>query len=208
MREYKVYTVGHSTHESSYFVSLLKPLDINCLIDVRSAPFSRIAPQFNKDTLGHTLAQHGIKYAHFKEEFGARRLDTTLLDDDGIVDFQKVRETEEFKKGVLRLKKGFNQGFKIVLMCSEANPFDCHRFVMVSYQLVKECITVKHILKDGQIVDNSLLERELLRKYQPKLPGNSLFDRSATIEEQLESAYRLRNKEIGYSIPKAELMAG
>ncbi|MFC1975713.1 DUF488 family protein [Chloroflexota bacterium] len=197
-----VFTIGHSTHKYEYFVSLLNKYGINCLIDVRSSPYSRMAPQFNKDVLSTALSHHDIMYAHFEEEFGARHTRPSLLDENGKVDFEKVRATEKFKEGVQRLKKALELGYKIVLMCSEGDPFDCHRFSMISYQLVKEGWPVKHILKDGEAIENSALENQLLEKYQKKLPQSTLFE-TVTREMQIEAAYKLRSKNISFSALKA-----
>lgn len=194
MPNQRVFTIGHSTHNIDDFVGLLKMHKINCLIDVRSQPYSRIAPQFNKDRLGANLKNHKILYAHFEKEFGARHTKSSLLDEDNKVDFDKVRASGNFKEGIQRLKKALDLGYIIVLMCSEAEPFDCHRFSMVSYQLRKE-VEVSHILRDGSLKENSDLEKELLGQYNKKL--NPLFD---TEEQQIEKAYRLRGKDIAFSL--------
>ena len=141
-------------------------------------------------------------YAHFEEEFGARHTRPSLLDENGKVDFEKVRATEKFKDGLQRLKKGLALGYKIALMCSEANPLDCHRFALISYQLVKEGLPVKHILKDGQVIENSELENQLLEKYQKKIPQSTLFE-TVTRKMQIEAAYKLRGKAIAFSALKA-----
>jgi hypothetical protein len=86
-------------------------------------------------------------------------------------------------------------------MCSEREALDCHRFSMISYQLVKEGLTVNHILPD-RVVENSDLEDELLQKYAKKLPQTNLFE-TVTREMQLELAYRLRGKEVAFSVLKA-----
>ncbi len=198
-----VYTIGHSTHEIEYFVALLNKFDINCVIDVRSSPYSRIAPQFNKPLLSSTLREHNIIYMHFEKEFGARHTKPSLLDKDGSVDFDKVRETDEFKQGVQRLKNGLDHDYKIALMCSEANPFDCHRFSMISYQLVKEGMHVNHILQNGNSLDNSELENRLLKKYHRKLLPQSTFFEIVTRETQVEDAYKLRGKDVAFSAQKA-----
>jgi uncharacterized protein (DUF488 family) len=197
-----IFTIGHSTHEFEYFVSLLNKYGVNCLIDVRSAPYSRMAPQFNKDVFSPALSHYDIMYAHFEEEFGARHTRPSLLDENGKVDFEKVRATEKFKDGLQRLKKGLELGYKIALMCSEANPLDCHRFALISYQLVKQGLAVKHILKDGEVIENSELENQLLEKYQKKLPQSTLFE-TVTREMQIEAAYKLRGKAIAFSALKA-----
>lgn len=195
----QIFTIGHSTHPLETFLALLNNHSINCIIDVRSTPFSRMAPQYNKKPLTNYLRSYGITYGHLPDEFGARHHDKTLLDEDGVVDFSKVRQTASFRQGVDRLKNGVDMGYTIALMCAEANPFDCHRFAMISYQLVREGFDVRHILKDSQVLGNADLEEMLLKKYHKRLPQNTLFDDSVTPELQLETAYRLRNKDIGYS---------
>lgn len=196
--EKSVFTVGHSTHSIEYFVSLLERHGVNCLIDIRSVPHSRIAPQFNKDLLSATLKTKEILYAHFNNEFGARRVQPSLLDEDGRVDFDKVRASSEFKQGIQRLEKAIDRGYKVALMCSEANPFDCHRFSMVSYELVREGIRVQHILRDGHLVENQEVEEWMLRKYFRRLPQTTLFE-TVSRNMQIELAYRLRGKDIAYS---------
>ncbi len=203
MADKTVFTIGHSTHEIEYFIDLLNKFDINCVIDVRSSPYSRIAPQFNKPALNSTLRENNIIYMHFEKEFGARHTKPSLLDEDGNVDFDKVRETDEFKQGVQRLKNGLDRGYKIALMCSEANPFDCHRFSMISYQLVREGMYVNHILQNGNSIDNSELEDWLLKKYHRQLLPQSTFFEVVTRETQIEDAYRLRGKDVAFSALKA-----
>jgi uncharacterized protein (DUF488 family) len=202
MADQKVFTIGHSNHKIEDFINLLQKFDINCLIDVRSAPYSRIAPQYNKPVLSPTLKRHNIIYMHFEKEFGARQTKPSLLDEDGHVDFDKVRASDEFEQGVQRLKHGLELDYNIALMCSEADPFDCHRFSMISYQLVKEGLQVKHILPDGNLVENTDLEDQLLKKYDKKLPQTTLFE-TVTRETQIEIAYRLRGKDVAFSVLKA-----
>jgi len=205
MPDKTLYTIGHSTNKIEYFISLLNKFNINCVIDVRSSPYSRMAPQYNKPSLNSTLKKNNIVYMHFEKEFGARHTKPSLLDEDGNVDFDKVRETTEFEQGVKRLKNGLDLDYKIALMCSEANPFDCHRFTMISYQLVKEGMVVSHILQNGKLVDNRELEDWLLKKYHKKLQPQSSFFEEVTRETQLEAAYRLRAKDIAYSALKVSL---
>ena len=138
-------------------------------------------------------------YTHFEKEFGARHTNPPLLDKDRKVDFDKVRASAEFKQGIHRLKKGLDLGYTIALMCSEANPFDCHRFSLISYQLIKEGGQVCHILKNGDLKENEKLEEELINKYNKKLPQTDLFE-TVTRVEQIERAYRLRGKDIAFSL--------
>ncbi|GAB4208155.1 MAG: DUF488 domain-containing protein [Roseiflexaceae bacterium] len=193
-----VYTIGHSHHQIDAFLALLAGHGITCLIDVRSTPYSRIAPQFNKPALQKALKQQQVLYAHFDQEFGARQTDSALLDDEGIVDFDKVRATAAFRSGVERLRRALAQGYSVCLMCAEANPFECHRFSMICSQLVREGLEVRHILKDATLATQQDVEGWMLQKYHKRLPQSSLFDGVVTPEDQLAFAYRLHNKEVGY----------
>lgn len=197
--DYKIYTVGHSNHEMDYFLELINHFGITCIVDVRSVAASAYNPQFNGTNLAGFLKSENIIYMHFAEEFGARHNDPELLDEEGKVDFEKVRKSYNFKKGVERLWKGVEKGFKIALMCSEGEPFDCHRFSMVTVALKAEGFDIYHILKDKTLQTNQELEQRLLKKYDKKIPKPNIFETQINPEQQLKVAYRLRNKEIAYS---------
>jgi uncharacterized protein (DUF488 family) len=194
-----IYTIGHSTHQIDFFLELLNKYSVNCIIDVRSVAASSYNPQYNKEPLSNFLKKNNITYLHFSEEFGARHSDPDLLDEEGKVDFEKVRKSYSFKNGIERIWQGLEKNFVISLMCSESEPFDCHRFSMVSIALEKEGFDVKHILKDKSIKSNAQLENLLLKKYDKKLPKPDMFTPNVSLEDQLQVAYKLRNKEIAYS---------
>lgn len=196
----KLYTIGHSNHELDYFLELLQSHHINCIIDVRSIAASAYNPQYNKAPLSKKLKQEGIVYMHFEKEFGARHTDPELLDENGKVDFEKVRQTDGFQRGVKRLKQGIERGFQIALMCSEGAPLDCHRFSMITVHLAKMGFDIHHILKDKSLISNTEMEEKLLQKYAKKLPQPSLFEPHIGKKEQLEFAYKLINKDIAFQI--------
>lgn len=193
-----VYTIGHSTHPAEKFLDLLKTFGVNCVIDVRSLPASRFNPQYNKAALNTFLNTNSIKYLHFGEEFGARQTDSSVLDEDGKVDFELVRRSVSFKKGIERLKEE-TKDHTVALMCSESEPLDCHRFSMISVALQENGFDIQHILKDKTLRSNVELEEQLLKKYESKFPLPDIFHPDITIGEKLKMAYRLKNKEIGFS---------
>ena len=198
MNNATIYTIGHSNHEPEAFAELLRHFGVNCLVDVRSTPASGRFPQFNKSALSEFLKSKQIQYLHFGKEFGARHTDPELLDEEGKVDFEKVRQTEDFNNGVERLRAGLEKGYTITLMCSEAEPFDCHRFSMISGFLEKSGFEVKHIFRDKTLKTNTQLENQLLKKYHKELPF------APSLDEQLAHAYRLRNKDVAFSPFAAE----
>jgi uncharacterized protein (DUF488 family) len=168
-------------------------------VDVRSVAASKFNPQFNKNEVSCFLKENGVVYMHMPREFGARHNDPALLDAEGKVDFRKVVKTNEFLAGIDRLEVGIAKGFIIALMCSESEPFDCHRFSMVSYALENRGIRVEHILKNKTVIPNIKLEHRLITKYEKLLPIPDIFNPSITSEQILAKAYRLRNKDVAYS---------
>jgi uncharacterized protein (DUF488 family) len=50
-----IYTIGHSDHTVPAFVDLLRRHGITLVVDVRSQPYSRWAPQFNREILARDL---------------------------------------------------------------------------------------------------------------------------------------------------------
>jgi uncharacterized protein (DUF488 family) len=194
-----IYTVGHSTHPIEVFLDLVKSHHINCIVDVRSIAASSYNPQYNEEIISGFLKKNNMVYLHFAEEFGARHNDPDLLDEEGKVDFESVRKSWNFKNGVERLWQGIEKNYTIALMCSESEPFDCHRFSMISLALEKDGFKVMHILKDKTLKTNAQLESELLKKYQKRIPQPDMFNPNITRIDQLKAAYRLRNKDIAYS---------
>jgi len=195
MEKQIIYTIGHSTHPIQYFLELLNAYHVNCVVDVRSVPASRFNPQYNKKSLSISLNDHRIAYLHFGEEFGARQTDPSLLDDEGRVDFEKMRASKNFLKGVERLRKGSRDGYTIALMCSEAEPLSCHRFSMISCALTD--FDVKHILKDKSLISQEALEDQMLKMYSKKL-SQPIFQSEIARAETLAAAYTLINREVGY----------
>ena len=126
-----LYTIGHSNHDAERFIELLRMNGVNVVVDVRSMPFSQYATQFNKNEIKKTLKDHGIVYIHMGEEFGARREDKSLYDEDGKLSFSKTKMSEPFRDGVRRIEDGIEKGYHIAFMCSEKHPEDCHRCILV-----------------------------------------------------------------------------
>lgn len=193
------FTIGHSTYESETFVKLLKLNNIEWLVDVRSVPYSQYNPQYNKENIKVFLENNGISYIFMGDLLGARYSNPELFfPDKEIVDFNKVRRTNEFNLGIERVIKGIKEGYKVCLMCSEKDPFECHRFVLVSCTLAKKGIDVKHILENGDVIFNEALEERLLSKYKIEYGNPTLFDSTKTKEAAIEEGYEKRNRDIGY----------
>jgi uncharacterized protein (DUF488 family) len=73
----RILTVGHSNHPLSVLVALLRDFDVQRVVDVRSTPYSRYSPQFNRDSLVSNLQDAGIAYGYAGEYLGGRPTDPT-----------------------------------------------------------------------------------------------------------------------------------
>ena len=188
----KIYTIGSSIHNIHEFISLLKRHKINAVADVRSMPYSRHTPQFNKEVLTNVLKGASVYYLDFSKEFGARREETEAYTNNR-VDFSKVVKLPIFLSGVERINAGILKGYNIALLCTEKDPLDCHRFSLVSRALTnKLIINIDHILFNGELVSQHDLESKMLHDFGLE---NDLFDDYKT---QLENAYENAGNKISY----------
>jgi len=201
-----LYTVGHSNQSFEDLLGMLQAQHINVIVDVRSVPASKYTPQFNQKPLQAALQREGVHYLHFGNEFGARRTDA--LDEDNKVDFEKAVLTPAFQEGVKRLMDGLHKGYRISLMCSEANPLECHRFAMVSRYFFEHGVDVQHIVhnENGDVtcIPHQQLQDEMVKEYVRKKkipevqPPDMFCENECTKEQQVVLAYRQKNKEIAY----------
>ncbi|MBN2488007.1 MAG: DUF488 domain-containing protein [Methanosarcinaceae archaeon] len=172
---------------------------VDCVIDVRSIPYSKYTPEFNKNNLYKKLDFQKICYRYLGNKLGGRYSNPNLFSAEGFVDYKKVRQRAEFKEGIQEIIKLIQKGRRVTLMCMEKEPFDCHRFVLISYSLTNDGINVEHILENGELISNKDLENRLFKMYGQK----KLFDAYGDSKEnELEKYYEKRNWDIGYSIHK------
>ena len=64
---------------------------------------------------------------------------------NGHVDYKKLKEKEFFKKGLQRLITANNKKIRVVIMCSESKPEECHRTKLIGEELKKHRIDLNHI---------------------------------------------------------------
>jgi uncharacterized protein (DUF488 family) len=188
-----VFTIGHSTHAQEYFISLLSRHGITALCDVRSKPYSRVNPQFDREELKQSLQERGIKYVFLGKELGARSEDPTCYE-NGKVQYDRLAHTDRFREGLGRVRKGMNE-YRIALMCAEKEPLECHRTILVARYIAALGLDVQHILADGGIEGHTATENRLKRLL--RLPESDMFRSS---EEILADAYRLQEERIAFQI--------
>jgi uncharacterized protein (DUF488 family) len=187
-----VFTLGHSNHPIEHFLSLLRPHGIQVVADVRSTPFSRFNPQYNKQRLEAALRSEGIEYLFLGEELGARSSDPNCYDGDR-VSYAKLAATENFKRGLRRVIDA-SRTKRVALMCAEREPLDCHRTILVSRELTKENVPVVHIRADGALEEHRDVMQRLVAALH--LRGPDLFE---TGDGQVEAAYEAQGRKIAYA---------
>jgi uncharacterized protein (DUF488 family) len=195
MGKVEVLTIGHSTLPYERFVDLLRRRDVTAVADVRTSPFSRHSPQFNCETLKDELRSDGISYVFLGKELGGRPDDRELYQ-NGAVDYERMATTEVFRKGVERVIAGA-KGHRIALMCSEQDPLDCHRCLLVGRALANRDVEVKHILPDGTIATQIQIEDRLL-----EITGRNFEDLFASRDERLAAAYKDRARKVAFAEPQ------
>ncbi|HKT73349.1 MAG TPA: DUF488 domain-containing protein [Steroidobacteraceae bacterium] len=188
-----IHTIGHSNHPIERFVALLTQHSVGILADVRSTPFSRFNPQFNSERLRASLSEAGIEYLFLGHQLGARTEDASCYDCDGRVSYAKLAATSPFQEGIRKLIELAAQERRVVLMCAEREPLECHRTILVARELAHAALPVLHILADGSVEEHAHAIERLLVDLD--LTTTDLFRDSAGLIEQ---AYDEQAKRIAY----------
>lgn len=187
-----ILTIGHSTHEAGQFVALLRQHRVEAVADVRSMPYSRWRPHFNRERLSEELQRHGVAYVFLGRELGARSEDPACYGDDGRVRYRKLAGTEPFRSGLRRVLDG-SRKMRVALMCAEKEPLDCHRTILVARELVRLGRDVDHILADGALEPHPAAMQRLRERLG--LPQRDLL---RTPEELDDEAYAAQERKIAY----------
>ena len=184
----EIFTIGHSTHSLTRFVELLQHHHVKILADVRSMPYSRWQPHFNREQLSVELDKYEIEYVFLSVELGG------MSDKD----YCEMARTESFHSGIQRVTDEC-QHSNIALMCAEKDPIECHRALLVARSLVASGWGVKHILADGKL---ELHQDTLERLYehlghsmnQMRIFENTAEDRDDAIYKEQERLLKNRLK--------------
>lgn len=192
----KCFTIGYGDYPIELFLYFLQKTGIDTIIDVRSSPYSKFNPYFNRDNLENSLKRNNVGYRYMGDQIGGRYSNPNLLFPDGTVNYQKVRNTEIFQDGINQLISIISSGKKIALMCAEKEPERCHRFVLISRVLQSKGVNVIHVLPEIKLKANEDLEKELI--------GSTTDAKQINIsDEPVNSAdlmYEKLNKKIAYKV--------
>jgi len=171
-----VYTIGHSNHALERFLALLDDHAIGSLVDVRSAPYSRYVTHFNRPDLEAAIERHGLRYTYMGDELGGRPPGDEFYDADGHVLYSRTAKAPFYRRGLDRLIEEASL-YRTAIMCSEEDPTDCHRRLLIARTLAEQAVEVVHIRADGR------LQREDDFRHEQQL---SLWETAASEDEDAE----------------------
>jgi uncharacterized protein (DUF488 family) len=182
-----IYTIGHSNKSIEVFLKLFSDNGIQVLVDVRSIPHSKFASQFNSAPLKVALVQNGIQYLYLGRELGGRPGDPAMYDAEGRALYNLMAQSPVFLAAIERLIVCLEK-YRVVIMCSEEDPTECHRRLLIGRILAQIGVHELHIRADGRIQTEADLSNNLDSGLNPAQLSLFVFDK----EENWKSARPVR----------------
>ena len=186
-----ILTIGHSALSEGHFLALLQKFSVELVVDVRSSPHSRHAPQYNRPNLAEWLREGGISYSFAGKSLGGRPDDPTLYE-SGRVSYTKMARAKSFISSLRRLV-ALTVTTRVALLCAEADPIQCHRFLLIGRALTQKAIETQHILGNGSLEPHEVGEKRLL--HTAGLIQPELFDPRG---EAIEKAYDFQESRVAF----------
>ena len=192
-KPHPVHTIGHSDLDREKLIDRLEQEGVELIVDVRSMPHSRHAPQFNQKELAGALGQRGIGYIHMGAELGGRPADDRLYDEQGRANYRLMALEPKFQEAVRQLAQTAMDR-RMALLCTERDPLKCHRTLLVAPALEQAGVPVIHITGDGKSVSH----RELMRLLTASRSMPRLDDPGMTEGQMVERAVENQARRVAY----------
>ncbi len=160
--ESRLFTIGHSNLEIDRLIELLRANGVDTVVDVRSQPFSKLYPRFNRRELSEALKGAGLRYAFMGDSLGGRPEDAGHYDADGHVNYGRWSQSPEFQTGLQRVAAEATR-CSLALLCSEEDPSACHRHLLIARELTSQgwpVSNILHIRADGRVVPSGELGQQ------------------------------------------------
>jgi uncharacterized protein (DUF488 family) len=121
-----IFSIGHSNLPIVNFCIELVGRKINILVDIRTKPFSRWNPQYNRSVLEHHLNLLDISYIWKGQNLGG------------------LAENINFNENIKWLAD-LSKTERVVVLCSEKDYRKCHRHLLIEPELLKHGVKMEHI---------------------------------------------------------------
>lgn len=171
-----LYSIGHGQKTQEEFLSELKSFDIQFLVDVRTSPYSKWAPQYNQGMIERWLADNGIRYVYMGDSIGGRPQNEDCYDEEGYFDYKRMAQEPTFTIGIQRLVDANKQNCRVAIMCSESDPSECHRSKLIGRELYFDYnISMTHIIGVNKTIKQETIMNTLTKG---EWPNGNLFEPS------------------------------
>ena len=185
-----IYTIGYEKSKVEDLISTLTNNSIDVVVDVRSIPYSKYYPSYNKEYFGKKLHDNNIKYLFMGDKLGAKNFSLDTVEGSNKIDYSKIRMKKTFQEGINRLHNGIKK-FNICLFCSEKDPIFCHRNILICKEL--KGYEVLHLYVYEETETSTDAENRLLT-----LHGLEQDDMFLNHNDRLEKAYELQSYKIAF----------
>jgi uncharacterized protein (DUF488 family) len=190
----KLFTIGYSGLEATGFTRLLEANNINVICDVRSTPYSHYKPDFSRGPFRSFLNKSGFKYVFLGEQLGARPKDRSCYV-NGQATYDRISKSSFFMDGLIRIRNGVDT-LNLALVCSERDPIECHRAVLVCRNLPDLRPVTYHIHTDGTVENQDQFDERLVQLHNAAPPP--LLRRPGDWERAVAQAYEKQSAAIAY----------
>ena len=161
-----ILTIGHSNYSQDQLLTLLKEKNITQVVDVRSTPFSKFASHFNKPTLQAKLQRENIAYRHDPRLGGRPSKDELYAKDNHRARYDLMAQEPSFAEGMAHLTQTASAASVTALLCTEKDPLQCHRTLLVGHNLALQGVDVNHVLSsNGAVIPHEALMDILIAKF-------------------------------------------
>jgi hypothetical protein len=186
-----IFTIGYTVGTQAQYFDFLATHHITGICDVRSVPYSRHRPEFSRDAIGQEAACRNIAYIFMGKALGGRPAEADKYV-NGRISFRRIARSAGFQQGLERLRRGLGQGYRLVLMCAEKDPINCHRAILICRHLRSADLDLQHIMAGGALENHRDTEHRLMHIHgiQPEL--------FATEAQLIERAYDLQEEKIAH----------
>ncbi|WP_033376341.1 DUF488 family protein [Actinopolyspora halophila] len=162
----RLITVGHGTATREEFARLLDEAGVSSVVDVRSAPGSRRAPDFNHSELRNWLPEAGVDYRWEKRLGGFRKLPENSPDvvweNSSFRAYAAHMRTEQFRTAIEELlEEAARVGTAV--MCAESVWWRCHRRLIADHVMLARGVEAAHLMSDGSLREHSPMGAARLR---------------------------------------------
>jgi hypothetical protein len=159
--------MGHSNVTIDEFIDLVLWREIQVIADVRSMPYSKYTPQFNKELFVASLTKAGIRYEFMGDSLGGRPPESDHYDEEGHVLYSELAKNFRFKNGIEQLCINAEK-YRVAMMCSEESPQNCHRRLLISRVLSDQGVETQHIRGNRTVQSDA----ELINLFGPHFTEN------------------------------------